>query len=164
MLGSGRVGPIQTERRGDPVPDLVAHRGWAARYPENTLPALEAALLAGARFVEVDVQVSSDRRPVLFHDRTLSRLCGVSGAVHDRTLAELLGLSCSERGRFGDRFAEVRIAELGGLVKLLEGHPGAFAFVEVKRLPIDRFGSAAILDLVLPVLEPVRARVALISF
>jgi glycerophosphoryl diester phosphodiesterase len=119
---------------------------------------------AGARFVEVDVQLSSDGRPVLFHDRTLSRLCGVHGAVHGRTLADLLSLSCAERGRFGDRFAAVRIAELSGLVDLLERHPGVFAFVEIKRLPIERFGSAEILERVLPVLEPVRSRVALISF
>lgn len=164
MLGSGGVTPTQPERKTDPVPDLVAHRGWAARFPENTLAALEAAIGAGARFVEVDVQISADGRPVLFHDRTLARLCGVPGAVHERTLADLTSLSCAERGRFGDRFAAERIAELRGLAQLLESRPDVFAFVEIKRLSIERFGSAAVLDRVLPVLEPVRSRVALISF
>ena len=35
---------------------LVAHRGYPARLPENTLPSIKAALQAGARYVEVDVQ------------------------------------------------------------------------------------------------------------
>jgi glycerophosphoryl diester phosphodiesterase len=118
----------------------------------------------GARFVEVDVQISADGHPVLFHDRTLDRLCGVSGAVHERKLDELAALSCAERGRFGDRFAGERIAELSDLTSLLESHPDVFAFVEIKRLPIEVLGSAAVLERVLPVLEPVRSRVALISF
>lgn len=149
------------------APPLVAHRGWTARYPENTLAAIEAAIGAGARFVEVDVQFSSDGHPVLFHDRTLDRLCGVSGAVHERTLADLASLSCAERGRFGDRFASERIAELPALVELLGRHPGVFAFVEIKRVGIERFGplgSGRLLDVVLPILDPVRSRVALISF
>ena len=158
------MGRTQTERRGEPLPDLVAHRGWTARFPENTLAALDAAIGVGANFVEVDVQVSADGRPVLFHDRTLERLCGVAGAVHERTLAELASLSCADRGRFGEKFASERIAELGGLVRLLERRPGVFAFVEIKRVAIERLGAAAVLDLVLPVLEPVRSRVALISF
>jgi len=164
MLGSDGVARTRPERRQEALPDLVAHRGWTARFPENTLGALEGAIGAGARFVEVDVQITADGRPVLFHDRTLDRLCGVSGAIHERTMAELASLSCAERGRFGDRFLSTRIAELRGLVELLEGSAEVFAFVEIKRLAIERFGSAVVLDRVLPVLEPVRSRVALISF
>ena len=164
MLGSGGVSPTRPERRGEAVPELVAHRGWAARYPENTLVAVEAAIGAGARYVEVDVQITSDGRPVLFHDRTLPRLCGVSGAVHERPLADLLELSCAERGRFGDRFEGVRIAELGSFVRLLARHPEVFAFVEIKRLAIERFGAGEVLDRVLPEIAPIRSRAALISF
>jgi len=164
MLGSARVIPRPPERRADADPDLVAHRGWAARFPENTRSALEGAIGAGARFIEVDVQVSADGHPVLFHDRTLDRLCGVPGAVHQRTLAELASLSCAERDRFGDRFAAERIAELSDLTTLLESHPKVFAFVEIKRVSVEILGSAAVLERVLPVLEPVRSRVALISF
>ena len=164
MLGSRRLGRTRSEHRTEPLPDLVAHRGWTARFPENTLAALDAAVGVGARFVEVDVQITADGRPVLFHDRTLDRLCGVGGAVHERTLAELAVLSCAERGRFGEKFAGERVAELGGLARLLERRPGVFAFVEIKRVAIERLGAAKVLDLVLPVLEPVRSRVALISF
>jgi glycerophosphoryl diester phosphodiesterase len=153
--------PAHAARR---LPDLVAHRGYASRYPENTLAAIAAALEAGARFVEVDVQLSSDLRPFLFHDRTLERMCGAAGPVHARTGAELAKLPCSEPSKFGDRFAQERIADLAGLVELLGRNDRAFAFVEIKRASIEAFGAGKVLEAVLPVLEPVRARVALISF
>jgi len=70
------------------LPELIAHRGYASRYPENTLPAIEAALKAGARHVEIDVQTSADHIPVLFHDATLERLCGVQGRIRDAELAD----------------------------------------------------------------------------
>ena len=94
-------------------PDLVAHRGWARNYPENTLSAVDAAITAGARFVEIDVQLSSDAFPVLFHDRDLARMCGVKGAVHERTLSELRALACAETARFGSKFASEGIARIG---------------------------------------------------
>ncbi|MFJ1755097.1 glycerophosphodiester phosphodiesterase [Kitasatospora sp. NPDC088134] len=52
----------------------VAHRGDPYLHRENTLPAVEAALAAGADAVEVDVQLTKDGVPVLLHDRTLERL------------------------------------------------------------------------------------------
>lgn len=148
-----------------PLPErLVAHRGFAARYPENTLLALEEAVSAGARFVEVDVQLSSDGRPVLFHDRNLQRMCGAGGPVHGRTLSELRGLSCGERAKFGEAFASVRIAELRDLVELLRAHRDVFAFVEIKRASIEPFGAEKVLEATAPLLDPVRGQVALISF
>jgi len=158
------VGPRRPELVGPRRPGLVAHRGYAKRYPENTIAALSAAIEAGASFVEVDVQLSSDRHPFLFHDRSLDRMCGVAGPVHARTRAELAKLPCSEPGKFGAEFAGERIADLQGLVDLLRERRGVFAFVEVKRASIEVFGAGAILDVVLPLLEPVRERVALISF
>ena len=62
-----------------PTPELIAHRGWAYRYPENTLPAIAGALGAGARYVEFDVQITADGVPVLFHDSTLDRTAGRPG-------------------------------------------------------------------------------------
>ncbi|MEK7733824.1 MAG: glycerophosphodiester phosphodiesterase family protein [Pseudomonadota bacterium] len=64
-------------------PELVAHRGYTLLYPENTLSAVRGAIEAGGRYVEVDIQLSRDEVPVLFHDHTLKRLCGVDGAVHE---------------------------------------------------------------------------------
>ena len=84
------------------IPQLVGHRGYPRHYPENTLIGIEAAVAAGARFVEVDVQISSDRVPVLFHDRGLKRLCGVDGRIQDYRYDELWAFRASEPGKFGE--------------------------------------------------------------
>ena len=145
-------------------PKLVAHRGYALRYPENTLSAMEAAINAGARYVECDVQLSSDGFPVLMHDRTLERMCGVKMPVHELALADLRVLSCGERAKFGAKFAGEGIASLAGFVQLLRRHPHVTAFVEIKRIAIERFGRERILERVLPALDSALHQCVIISF
>ncbi len=146
------------------IPQLVAHRGYSRHYPENTLIGLEAAIAAGARFVEVDVQVSRDRVPVLFHDRDLKRLCGVHGKIHDLRYEELWRLRVAERERFGDRFKDVHITRLAELGHLLVRRPEVTAFVELKRSSIERFGIETMLTLVRRSLKPALAQCVLISY
>lgn len=50
---------------------LLAHRGYHADFPENTLPAFEAAVALGADGIETDVRLSADGLPVLFHDERI---------------------------------------------------------------------------------------------
>lgn len=52
---------------------LQAHRGVGTEYPENTMPAIEAAVAQGYSVIELDVSVTKDLRFVLLHDRTLNR-------------------------------------------------------------------------------------------
>jgi glycerophosphoryl diester phosphodiesterase len=146
------------------TPELIAHRGYALRYPENTLAAFEAAIAAGARFVECDVQLSADGVPVLMHDRSLERMCGLKAGVHELPLSELEVFSCSEPARFGNEFVAERIATLAGFVELWRRNPAVRAFVEIKRIAIEHFGRERILESVLPVLDPAIHQCALISF
>jgi len=69
--------------------EIIAHRGFSARAPENTVASLEAALAAGAEAVEFDVQVAACGTPVLFHDAMLSRTTDGVGPLRKRTLAQL---------------------------------------------------------------------------
>ena len=62
-------------------PVLLAHRGWASRYPENSLVGIEAALVAGVACVEIDVQLSADHVPMVIHDLGLERTAGIAGCV-----------------------------------------------------------------------------------
>lgn len=70
-------------------PLVIAHRGFSARYPENTMPAVRAALELGVDSVEIDVHETRDGEIVVFHDYRLNRLCGVRGRLRDKSLAEL---------------------------------------------------------------------------
>ncbi len=146
------------------TPEVVAHRGYTLHYPENTLVGIEAAIAAGARFVEVDVQLAADEVPVLFHDRTLERVCDAPGAIPDYTLAQLKRFRAKEFDRFGYRYAQVPIATLAELVESLQSHPSVTAFIEIKQAAIERFGVDAVLARVLRQLEPIAARAVIISF
>lgn len=72
------------------VPLLQSHRGyWVEGARENTMPAFEAAKNNGFTMTELDVQISMDGVPVVFHDRTLTRIAGLDKAAQDCTSAEL---------------------------------------------------------------------------
>ncbi|MBI3546465.1 MAG: glycerophosphodiester phosphodiesterase [Gammaproteobacteria bacterium] len=146
------------------IPQLVGHRGYPRHYPENTLIGIEAALAAGARFVEVDVQISRDRVPVLFHDRDLQRMCGVPGKIHDLHYDELWHLRAAQAEKFGERFNEVHIPRLAELGHLLRRKAGVTAFIELKRSSLECFGAEAMLDLVRRALKPAVTQCVLISY
>jgi len=146
------------------IPQLVAHRGYTRHYPENTLISIEAAVTAGARFVEVDVQITLDQVPVLFHDRNLRRLCGVCGKIHERRFEELEALRVADPERFGERFKETRITRLDELGHFLTQHPDVTAFIELKRSSLEHFGIETMLHLVRHALKPVLKQCVLISY
>jgi glycerophosphoryl diester phosphodiesterase len=146
------------------LPKLVAHRGYAQQYPENTLQALRAAVEAGAHYLEFDVLLSADKVPVLFHDRDLQRMCGQSGAIHDYTLEQLKTFSVSEYGKFGYRYVGNPITTLQATVEFLAAQPAVFAFVELKRQSLEVFGIDSVLDAILPLLEPIKHQAIIISY
>ncbi len=144
-------------------PELVAHRGYPARFPENSLAGIEAALDAGARWLEVDIQLTSDRVPVLFHDSDLQRLCGVEGSVLDASLDQLVRLRLVSAGP-GDSRDSWGIPTLEEAVTRIASRSGLTTFIEIKPHSVDRFGSATVVERVLAVLEPVRERAVVISY
>lgn len=68
---------------------FVAHRGGAARWPENSLTAFRGAVAAGARLLECDVHLTRDGEIAVIHDPTLDRTTTGTGAVEHQTAAEL---------------------------------------------------------------------------
>ncbi len=71
---------------------FIAHRGLHdAVRPENSLSAYAAAIAAGYT-IETDVHLTADGEVVIFHDDTLTRMCGVDSVVEESTLATLKAL------------------------------------------------------------------------
>lgn len=68
---------------------VVAHRGLALDFPENTLPAFRAALDAGADILETDVHASLDGVAMVSHDPTLERVASRGEAIGHHTAADL---------------------------------------------------------------------------
>lgn len=107
------------------APRVLAHRGLVTPrleeqgIAENTLVSMQAALDAGALYVESDCHLTSDGVPVLFHDSDLSRVTGDPRAIAAVSHRELQTL----------------MAERGGLLTLeeaLERFPGTRFNLDVK--------------------------------
>ncbi len=62
---------------------VTAHRGASFDYPENTIPALEQAVQAGADFIEFDLRLTRDNQVVLLHDRSIDRTSDGVGMIED---------------------------------------------------------------------------------
>ena len=71
---------------------VIAHRGASGYEPENTLSAFAKASKMGAKWVELDVMLSKDGTPVVFHDETLERLTDGSGRLDEYNYNELAKL------------------------------------------------------------------------
>jgi glycerophosphoryl diester phosphodiesterase len=68
---------------------MYAHRGLHTDFPENSFKAIKLAADLGYG-IEFDVHLTKDNIPVIFHDDTLIRMCGVKGYLRDYTYDELM--------------------------------------------------------------------------
>ena len=95
-----------------------AHRGlWNDELPENSMPAFRNAVENGFG-IELDVHLTADRQLVVFHDNTLTRMCGTDGRVEDMTLEELRRCRLNGTEETIPTFAEV-LAVVDGRVPLI---------------------------------------------
>jgi len=112
-------------------PWIVAHRGAQAEAPENTHAAFEAAIRRGVDGIELDVQLTADKVPVIFHDNTLSRIVGIDRPVASFTLDEISQFDVGKW--FSPAFAGEVIPTLASVI---DRYAGKIALlVEIKSLP-----------------------------
>ncbi len=144
---------------------LIAHRGEMGHYPENTLCALQAAIDAGARHLEFDVQFSRDRIPMVFHDLELARTTGRPGTILDYPARTLTRIPVDGTPRPGLAAPPGHtIPTLERVVAQLNGTARVAAFVELKRHGVERFGVRPCMDAVVAALGGARFPWTLISF
>jgi glycerophosphoryl diester phosphodiesterase len=92
------------------LPKIIGHRGCAGYAPENTLEAIHTAADMDVKWVELDVKLTKDQVPVIFHDETLERTTNGSGFIADITYDDLRELEAGSW--FSDSFAGVKIPTL----------------------------------------------------
>ncbi len=110
-------------------PLIIAHRGYRAKYPENTLAAFQGAIDAGVDMIELDVLLTKDRKTVVIHDETLDRTTNGEGLVSDHTLLEIKALDAGSW--FDARFNGERLPTLQEVLDLVKGR--VFINIEIKR-------------------------------
>lgn len=145
-------------------PAVVAHRGYAGRYPENTVLALAAAVAYGARFLEFDVQLTRDGIPIVCHDETLQRCGNDPRRVLDVDWAELRGTAVGEATRFGNQFSGVTLSSLAEVADHLRQWPATTSFVEIKEHSTKQFGVRETVAAVLEALRSLRHPYVILSF
>jgi glycerophosphoryl diester phosphodiesterase len=101
-----------------------AHRGEHLKHPENSLPAIQAAIDAGVDYVELDIRTSSDGYLVLMHDRTVDRMTNGKGAIKDMTFAEIRKLDLG--ARFPGKFPDLQIPTFDEALELAKGKIGIY--------------------------------------
>jgi len=88
----------------------IAHRGASRDCPENTIAAFDEALRQSCDAIELDLQLTRDGIPVVYHDRTLHKITGRRHRIATRKLDELRRLDAG--AWFAPRFAGQRIPTL----------------------------------------------------
>lgn len=111
------------------TPILIAHRGGAHEAPENTMASFRHAIEIGAKYVELDVQMSRDNELVVIHDETLDRTTDGSGPIREYTLEELKRLDAGSK--FSHLYRDERIPTLREVLELCVG-AGVGVVVELK--------------------------------
>lgn len=106
----------------------IAHRGEHLKHPENTLPALQAAIDLGMDYAELDIRTTADNKLVLMHDPTVDRMTNGHGEVAKMTLEELRKLNAG--AKFGPQFADTKIPTFEEVLRLAHGHIGIYVHVK----------------------------------
>lgn len=102
------------------IPQIIGHRGCASYAPENTLESIRTAAEMGVQWVELDVKLTKDQVPIIFHDDNLERTTNGFGPVAERTYEEICNFECGSW--FGDSFAGIKIPTLEEAIDVILEH------------------------------------------
>ena len=142
---------------------LVAHRGYATKFPENTLAAVQAALDLGVAMVEIDLQWTKDSVPVLLHDIDLARTAGQPDSIFDLTVVQATSMLVNETARFGHQY-QTSLPTFSDLVLLMKSYPHAGCLVELKTESLDHFGMESCVDQIIQLVGDRPEQFPLISY
>lgn len=114
------------------LPTVIGHRGAARYAPENTLAGLHTAADMGLEWVEVDIMLTRDGVPILFHDEKLNRTSSGAGLVADMDWKDIQELDAGSW--FGDSFIGEPIPGLEQAIEVMISR-GLCVNLEIKPCP-----------------------------
>jgi glycerophosphoryl diester phosphodiesterase len=93
---------------------IIAHRGFSAKAPENTIVAFKRAIRSGADYFELDVHRTADDSVVVNHDATIDRVAsgGETGKVADMSFGQIRAVRVGYPEKFGKKFRREGIPTL----------------------------------------------------
>jgi glycerophosphoryl diester phosphodiesterase len=102
----------------------ISHRGEHLHHPENTLPAYQAAIDAGADFIETDVRTTADGKLAIQHDATMNRCTNGQGAVRQMKLAQIRALDAGIK--MGEQFRGTKVPTFDEVLALARDKIGVY--------------------------------------
>ena len=127
---------------------IMAHRGYSAKAPENTLPAFKRCMDEGVTAAELDVQMLADGTIVVMHDDNLKRTTGVNKNVWEVTYDEIKDLD--NGSFFSKEFEGTKIPTLDEVLKLCgSGDNKLYLNIEIKRNGHDDGITEKVVDIIL---------------
>jgi glycerophosphoryl diester phosphodiesterase len=115
----GQVNTPPAPPAAPPTVMVIAHRGEHLKHPENTLPAIQAAIDAGADYFELDVRTTADGKLVIMHDDKVNRTTNGTGEVSDLTLAQIRSLDAGIKS--SPEFAGTKVPTFDEALELAHG-------------------------------------------
>jgi glycerophosphoryl diester phosphodiesterase len=130
------------------VPMIMAHRGYSAKAPENTMPAFKMCMDEGFTAAELDVQMLADGTIIVMHDDNLKRTTGLDKNVWEVTYDEIKDLD--NGSFFSSDFAGTKIPTLDEVLKLAgSGDRKLYLNIEIKRNGHDDGITQKVVDIIL---------------
>ena len=133
---------------------FFAHRG-AMPILENTKEAFDAAYQNGARWFECDIQVNKSGTPMLFHDETLTRMCGFEKKFCDMRDEDLQGTLVSGQSPIWD---------FNGLCQWISTHEDVTVNLELKYFGTDTLNYLNAIAAVLESYQNIHQQLIISSF
>lgn len=136
VIFSGAATGLSLLQKAQTVEDveIIAHRGAAGVRPENTLAAMEEAIVQGADWLEIDVQEDANGEVIVVHDSDFMKLAGNPMKVWDATSEELAKIDVGSW--FDPAYADERVPTLRDVLLLSKGR--AKVLVELKYYGHDK--------------------------
>jgi len=124
---------------------VIAHRGVSAYYPENTMSAFRASAEINADMIELDVLLSKDKIPVVFHDAKLDKRSNGKGLVSDFTFEELRELDAGSW--FSEKFKGEKIPSLREVLEFTKNK--ILVNIEIKTEAVSTNEEGGVVELVI---------------
>lgn len=128
---------------------VFGHRGYPAKFPENSLAGFTYAVDHGIEGLEFDVHLTRDQVPVIMHDEKINRTTNGKGYIRDYTLAQLRQFRLAD-GTTVPTLAEfLRVVAAQAVQLNLEFKTDKIQYPDIERLVLDQMHAA---PLVYPVI------------
>lgn len=142
----------------------IAHRGDCENQIENTLQSIQTAIDNGIKYIEIDVQLTRDSLPILFHDNNLKRMFKIKNSICNVNFDVINQRPLRPSTNKKLHYANYYIPTLLQVVSLIQQYPNVTLYVEIKNINFAFFSYQHVYKTLLNCLQPILQQIVIIGF